>query len=85
MSLTVTTDVFCDLCNSWVHGVSGRDYKDAKNARKCAKIEGWITKYKDRKLIDVCPGCQIKNPRDCKRIVDCNIPYCFGKDCEDYF
>lgn len=63
MSITVTTDVFCDVCNDWVEGVSGRDFADKENARKHAKQHGWIMMYWDGKLIDLCPECQKENKR----------------------
>ena len=58
MSLTVTTDVFCD-CGDWTHGTVGSRI-DAKAARASAKRAGWICTRRDGKLVDVCPKCQGK-------------------------
>lgn len=60
MSITVTTDVFCNNCTDWTEGVSGRDFADPKAARKHAKQNGWISIYRDKKLIDLCPACKRK-------------------------
>ena len=58
MSITISTDVFCDNCVVWVEGISGRGFVDKKTARKNAKIQGWISIYRNKKLIDLCPACQ---------------------------
>lgn len=56
MSVTYTTDIFCeitgDTCLYWVHGVSGRG-PNVKAARKVAKRLGW--KRIDGQ--DICPNC----------------------------
>ena len=58
MSITVTTDVFCDKCTKWTEGVSGRDYADKRSARKHAKQYGWILIENNGKFIDICPECR---------------------------
>lgn len=55
MSYTVTTDIFCDLCNDWTSGVS-KTKVDIKNARAIAKDRGWIRKNNK----DICPVCSGK-------------------------
>lgn len=59
MSLTLTTDVFCDgiqangePCPQWTEGVTG-PHSDAKGARASARRAGWTTGRKD-----YCPECQ---------------------------
>lgn len=58
MSITVTTDVFCDDCSNWIFGDAS--HKIRKNyARKIAKKNGW-KHFKSpitEKMIDVCPKC----------------------------
>lgn len=58
MSITVTTDVFCDICSCWIHGISGIQQIDIRRSLKIAKTKGWIRKKVEGKLIDVCPDCQ---------------------------
>ena len=60
MSITITTDVFCDRCESnWIFGYVGT--KVNKNAaRESAKREGWSkvwNKQKER-WEDICPRCE---------------------------
>lgn len=57
MSLTISTDVFCDGagCSQWTHGCTG-PRTDAKAARKIAKREGWGTAAGR----DFCPACVAK-------------------------
>ena len=59
MSIMITTDVFCDVCEvAWVHG--GTSYKaDIRQARRWAKERGW---HRCRlpvsgRMVDVCPQC----------------------------
>lgn len=55
MSISVTTDVFCDGngCSLWAHGVTNGSRTAAKRARHEAKRAGWsITKHGD-----FCPTC----------------------------
>lgn len=50
--IRVTTDVFCDSCGNWEHGItSHKAYATA--ARKNVKSGGW---YSYRGL-DYCPQC----------------------------
>ena len=62
MSITVTTDIFCDLCQEWKHGVSlSRSIKSASRfTRKSAKENGWVYKKIDNRMRDICPDCQRK-------------------------
>lgn len=56
MSITISTDVFCDGfadCSQWIEGVTG-PRSDVKSARKNAKRYGW----KHRAGKDYCPACQ---------------------------
>lgn len=53
MSITITTDVFCDACGmAWVFGCTG-SRPDSRKARRAAKTEGW----ERRGNLDVCPSC----------------------------
>jgi hypothetical protein len=54
VSLTITTDVFCDGddCSQWTFGVSG-PRSDAKAARTNAKHAGWSITRRG----DFCPEC----------------------------
>lgn len=52
MSFTITTDVFCDFCGSWMLGeVSGR--VDKSKAWKRATDKGWIKNQGKH----CCPKC----------------------------
>lgn len=61
MSITITTDVFCNICSNWEHGVS-TDKAKIRLAREIAHEGGWITKRRDGKLKDFCPECQVNDP-----------------------
>lgn len=63
MSITITTDVFCDICSRWIHGVVGPT-SDARAARRVAKTNGWTRRLRNSKMIDVCPDCINKTERD---------------------
>ena len=52
--ITVTTDVFCDICGKWIFGTVGPE-EDEWGARENAEKYGWI--YTDE-MKDVCPDCQ---------------------------
>lgn len=53
MSITITTDVFCDECNDWVHGTTG-PRSATREARSVARANGW----KCDRDGDLCPTCQ---------------------------
>ncbi len=59
MSITVTTDVFCDskTCISWVFGTTAEVVRK-KEARRVAKMRGWERIKADGRLTDVCPWCR---------------------------
>jgi hypothetical protein len=60
VSLTITTDVFCDgndegeRCRGWIFGTTG-PWSDAKTARSNAAAAGWTRKRVDGKWLDLCP------------------------------
>lgn len=57
MSITISTDVFCDGadCSQWVEGVTGPRTR-AEDARKEAKRKGWwISRHGD-----FCPECVLE-------------------------
>lgn len=55
MSFTITTDVFCDKCGDWIHGVAASATMKAEAWAK-ARTSGWSKK--DGK--HVCPMCNGK-------------------------
>jgi hypothetical protein len=57
MSITISTDVFCDGedCLNWTQGVTGRRAATWR-ARDAAKQSGWV----HRKGRDLCPACAKK-------------------------
>lgn len=58
MSITVTTDVFCDVCNNWTDGCSSSANKiRRKSAREAAKRAGWKRIRVNGSMRDLCPGC----------------------------
>jgi len=62
MSVTITTDVFCDVngdqCAHWTNGVTA-SRSDTPGARRIAKDRGWrrCTIPDTGKVGDVCPPC----------------------------
>lgn len=61
MSLSVTTDVFCDGpdCTHWVDGTEGRDRAEAAEARLRACLGSRYGVFRrDGKAIDLCWDCQ---------------------------
>lgn len=60
MSITITTDVFCDHCADWCDGVSDGLKIRIKDARNQAKGMGWKRVLDDGAWIDLCPDCYAK-------------------------
>lgn len=64
MSLSVQTDVFCDVvskrCKHWTYGGPSSARVTAGVARRYAKDAGWIRKFNKelKRWEDICPGCQ---------------------------
>ena len=58
MSITVTTDVFCDWCSAWMEGAIS-DRAQAKESRRMVYEEGWRYRWSKarQKYEDVCPRC----------------------------
>ncbi len=50
MSITITTDVFCDRCPHWAHGTTG-PRPAIREARARVKAVGW----RHLKGEDICP------------------------------
>lgn len=64
MSLMRTTDVQCDVCGNWAHGVTGTKCS-AQRAREAAKSAGYyrvLVKAPVNRSLDLCPDCQKLNP-----------------------
>jgi hypothetical protein len=61
MSITVTTDVFCDNedCSAWEFGYVG-NVMNVNAARRRAKSCGWTRKNVMGDLMDLCPECTKK-------------------------
>lgn len=64
MSLTVTTDVFCDgldpdgyNCAMWINGAIG-SRRMVLEARKNAQRGGWMFVRHNGEWKDLCPACQ---------------------------
>ena len=59
MSLTITTDVFCDECGAWnsqTGGATGMVIM-GHEARRKAKSAGYVCLRENGKLLDLCPDC----------------------------
>lgn len=58
MSITISTDVFCNICGNWIEGSCG-PRPQVRQARRAAKKAGWLRCHSpfDGCLIDACPGC----------------------------
>lgn len=56
MSITITTDVFCDKCNEWVFGAT-EGHARPKEARERARKAGWKRKRVEGRTFDLCPTC----------------------------
>jgi hypothetical protein len=60
VSITITTDVFCDGCADWTHGTTGPS-PNAREARRAAKRCGWArVKGPGVEMLDLCPECAAK-------------------------
>lgn len=58
MSVTITTDVFCDRCSRWDHYTTGQQ-SQIREAQQAAKRAGWTF---DRKGDCKCPECNGSKP-----------------------
>ncbi len=63
MSITITTDVFCDTCGQWTHGIA-IDRPERRYARRIAKDRGWKRKKVHGRMRDVCPACNESDTPD---------------------
>lgn len=57
MSIVITTDVFCDGCSQWAHGVVGNSVQATKARVVVARYNGWHRHVIDGKHKDYCPNC----------------------------
>jgi hypothetical protein len=53
MTTRVTTDVSCDNCGDWIHGMVGTKKEKAFAVRKAKRV-GWVHQKPDD---DLCPKC----------------------------
>ena len=56
MSITISTDVFCDICGNWFHGTTSHK-SEIRCARWLAKDAGWCRRLIGGKMSDICPDC----------------------------
>lgn len=63
MSMTITTDVFCDDCSDWTEGVSAIKIQ-AKTALAIAKSRGWKRIREGNLVLDLCPACARKREQE---------------------
>lgn len=56
MSITITTDVFCDMCSEWIHGATGPK-PFPKRSRALAFSAGWGRLKRNGRTLDLCPTC----------------------------
>jgi hypothetical protein len=61
VSITITTDVMCDGCGDWTHGVTGAGPSGVA-ARRVAKRCGWahVKGAPGGGMLDLCPECVAK-------------------------
>ena len=59
MSISITVDMWCDICFTWEH-LGSNDTKISVQ-RKLAKAQGWTTKKIDGEMKDICPHCRKKH------------------------
>lgn len=59
MAITVTTDVFCGHCGTWVSGVTGGEV-DESGARAKAAERGWAYRPgPGGDNVDLCEKCRV--------------------------
>lgn len=58
MSITITTDVFCDICGTWTFGDVGPKPK-IQEARQVARQKGWLRCRSpiSGEMSDICDNC----------------------------
>ena len=79
MSVTISTDVFCDRCGNWTSGTTG-SRPQIQEARRIAKGRGW----KVGRTEDVCPDCIGELAPVVARICACGSIYLRpGPRCDD--
>lgn len=65
--ITISVDVFCDLCGGWTHGGVNCSYR---KARLVAKSQGFTRRYLNETgrygYRDLCPDCEKRIQEDSK-------------------
>ena len=57
MTARITTDIFCDQCGDWEHGVTSHKPR-IRQARRNVGQDGWtVIRGQDGDLQDLCPRC----------------------------
>ncbi len=61
MTIRITTDVHCDYCPNWIHGMVWK-MAMARQARELARGADWVTRRSGggEPMLDICPQCQEK-------------------------
>jgi hypothetical protein len=67
MSISVTTDVFCDICHdNWISGLTSHTVQSVC-ARRIARMAGWTRVRVAGRLLDVCPECTARRKQHDRR------------------
>lgn len=58
MSITITTDIFCDICGWWICGATGHKV-NVQKARRVARQKGWFRCRSpiSGQMSDICDNC----------------------------
>jgi hypothetical protein len=57
MSVSVTTDIFCDICHyNWISGLTSHTMQSVR-ARQIARMAGWTRVRIAGRFLDICPEC----------------------------
>ena len=54
--IRVTTDLACDRCGCWEHGISSHRV-ETRWVRAELRKRGWRTRRRDGRVEDLCPKC----------------------------
>lgn len=61
MTMALYRRLWCDgtgegPCGSW-HGLAEFNGEEATRIRRSARIDGWVRRRRDGRLVDLCPEC----------------------------
>lgn len=59
MSITIVTDLFCDICADWTSGTTCVKPRAMEVRRFAREHLGWVRKFnpEDGEMQDICPDC----------------------------